>query len=193
MVTAEAEVKVALTNAEYASIPNCLLALGFTLQHAKDLTDYYLSREWSADGGWDYRRLRDTGGETCILTEKRWITDAAGHLVRLEAEEELPRVACTPLITDASPALTLRKHRDSYIGAIDGAPATIVLDALTLVDQVSYYLECEILTSPEQATEARVRIRTWLTDALALGDRPEAPSMLELLLGAAESGTRTIR
>ncbi len=182
--TAEAEIKVAVTAAEVAALPARLTAAGFARRGEEALTDSYLDFTRAATGEYDFRRLRDVGDATCTLTEKRWATAPDGTRVRLEEERPVPRAECVALTRDVPAARVLRKRRVTYTGTVAGAPASVVLDSLTLAGAESWYLECEILTTPAQAGAARTAITAWLTDALGLTPRPEAPSMLELLLQA---------
>jgi adenylate cyclase class IV len=186
--TAEAEIKVAVTADEAAALPARLAAAGFAWRGDTALTDYYLDFTRSPAGEYDFRRLRDTGGEACTLTEKRWADAPDGTRVRLEDEHPVPRAACAALIAGVPPARVLRKRRVTYTGTVADSPATVVLDTLTLAGTDAVYLECEILTTPARAGAARAAITAWLSEALGLAPRAEAPSMLALLLRAQDAG-----
>jgi len=179
--TAEAEIKIRLGVEEFARLPGVLVELGFAPAGEETLTDYYLDYARSPLGGYDFTRLREIDGGKYLITQKHWTRDTEGQAIRLEEERELSPEEAERLLRESTPR-TLRKRRREYRGQIGGHPATIDIDALELSGTEQYFLECEMLVTPELAAQARADITAWMRAHLPVGDFNEAPSMLELLL-----------
>jgi len=179
--TAEAEIKIRLNAGEFARLPGALAELGFAPAGEETLTDYYLDYSRSPHGGYDFTRLREIDGGKFLLTRKNWIRDTAGQAIRLEEERELDTEEAERLLREST-ARTLHKQRREYRGRIGGQLATIDIDALELAGTGQYFLECEMLVSPDRAAQAREDILAWMRSKLPVSDLTEAPSMLELLL-----------
>lgn len=181
---AEAEVKIALTAEESARLPGLLARLSFLPVGEEALTDYYLSYAVSPHGGWDFIRLRQVNAGTYLFTEKRWSHDSQGRAIRLETEYLLPAEEFSDRLAAGTP-LMLQKTRVTFAGRIGTNEAHIVLDRLELHSRQYHFLECEMLTAPDGAADAREEILAWMRRHLALGaELHEAASMLELLLSA---------
>jgi adenylate cyclase class IV len=178
---AEAEVKIALRAEEYDRLPTRLQALGFQPAGNSALVDYYVRYAPSASGGWNFLRLRVQDGATYLLTRKEWVRDAQGHAVRLEEEHPVPAAEAQRLLAETPTALKLEKDRREFIGDIQHESATIVLDHLLLGGQPHYFLECEVMTTPERAQQVRDTLFTWMRATLDVQATTEAMSMLELI------------
>lgn len=181
---AEAEVKVELDAAAVAAVCARLAALGFRPGGTSALTDYYLAFARVPQGGYDFTRLRlEDAAAAGVLTEKRWIETPTGRC-RLEEERPVSAAEAAALRAAAPDAAVLHKTRAAFTGVIAGRPATLALDTLTLRGAVRHFLEVECLVPPEEAAATLATLRVWLTGTLGLPALREAPSMLELLLGA---------
>lgn len=180
---AEVEIKIRISAEEFARLPGTLAALGFVPAGEETLTDHYLDYARSLLGGYDFTRLRVMDGGKYLLTQKHWVRDAGGQAIRLEEERELSAEEANRLLREGTPH-TLHKRRWEYRGLIDDHAATVDIDALELMGTEQYFLECEMLVSPDQAAQARADIIAWMRVHLPVSDFREAPSMLELLLAA---------
>lgn len=179
---AEVEIKIELTEGEYTTLPAVLSHLSFTPSGTEALHDYYLHYARAPQGGYNFLRLRAVDDTGYFRTEKRWSSDTEGHPLRLEDETALTAEAFNAMLAAAHDALSLQKFRTNFHGTSDGRPATISLDRLQFPRQTRYFLECEVMTPPEEAHAAREAIHTWMQAHLPVADLHEAPSMLELLL-----------
>ncbi len=178
---AEAEVKIALSADEYQRLPERVLTLGFQSRGSSALIDYYLHYTHSESGGWDFLRLRVQDGATYWLTRKEWVRDARGQAVRMEEEHAIPTAQAAHLLSENPNALQLQKSRREFSGEIAGEPASIVLDALQLGEQLHYFIECEVMTSAERAQQVRDSLLYWIHATLDIASTTEAKSMLELI------------
>ena len=184
---AEAEIKVALTEDEFAALPAILRKLAFVPERKARIIDYYIAYAPSSLGGYDFTRLRVVDGHEHLITEKRWIHDAHGQSIRLEEEYELSAAEFRLRLNKAESYLSLDKQRLSFFGRIEGQDAHAVLDHLVLDNRAYYFLECEVITTPALAADTRQDILQWMREHLPLRDIREAPSMLELLKSAQEA------
>lgn len=178
---AEAEVKYALSAEEFRTLPVALERLAFTPGPVSRLTDNYLHYEPSARGGWDYTRLRLIEDKGYRLTRKQWTRDAQGQPVRLEEEHAINAKEAQRLLAEASAPVTLVKTRREFFGALGTHHVTVALDDLLLGDSHRYFLECEVMTAPEQAQAMRAELTAWIHAALPVKAREEAPTMLEIV------------
>jgi hypothetical protein len=178
---AEAEVKVEVSRCEFARFPGVLGALGFVASSTVEITDYYLVSRQSPHGGWDFERLRRERQRGWWLTEKQWAITADKKRVRIEREERLPRVEGIRLAKKIGEDSVLRKTRRGFSGQIEGLRVVVSLDEVQLGGPPRFFLECEARTPPARYSEACTLIWMWLRSKLMLTDRPESPSMLELL------------
>ena len=179
---AEAEVKVEISRSEYARLQRRLAKLGFAPLAPQQITDYYLSRRRSRSGGWDFVRLRHVEGRGWWLTRKTWVGTADGGWVREEREERVLRARGLQMAEAVPERNVLRKTRLNFRGVAEGLRATASLDGVHLGENRRYFLECEVRALAAAYAETRANIRRWQKVSLHLSDRPEAPSMLELLL-----------
>ncbi|MBM3497467.1 MAG: CYTH domain-containing protein [Armatimonadetes bacterium] len=181
---AEAEVKVELASEAFAAIPPRLRALGFEATGEQELIDHYLAFRESPIRGFEFTRVRVIDRQASVLTQKRWVRDAAGHPVRLEEERTLSPTELEALLPPERPVPSLAKRRSNFCGRIDDLPALVSLDCLELEGRTRYFVECEVRTRPEHSRETRERLLAWMRANLPVGDAAEAPTMLELLLRA---------
>lgn len=181
---AEAELKIRLTEAEFTAMPGVLTALSFTPTGEGTLRDDYLDFVPAPTGGWDYTRLRTKNGVKGVVTEKRWVTNAQGQPVRLETERPAGLEEMAALLAAAGTVRTLFKRRWTFAGIVAKRQAEVVLDALERNGGVEYFLECEILVTPDEFVHARGLIALWMRKHLPVQDLSLAPSMLEMLLSS---------
>ncbi|HEY3378011.1 MAG TPA: CYTH domain-containing protein [Armatimonadota bacterium] len=180
---AEAEIKLALTAAEHAQLPARLEALAFRFDGEETLTDYYLEYARSPYGGsWDFTRLRRRDGARYLLTKKRWASGTGAQPVRLEDETAVDADTAGKMLDAATAPPTLTKRRQTYKGRIADRDASIALDQLQLGDATRYFLECEVMTSAEDAAAVRETLKAWVRAQLCIAATEEAPSMLDQLL-----------
>ncbi|MHB9132963.1 MAG: CYTH domain-containing protein [Armatimonadota bacterium] len=178
---AEAEVKIELDASEYQRLPEVLARLAFTEERGEVLTDYYLEYAPSPVKGYDFTRLRVVNDAEYMLTVKRWVHDEGGHGVRLEDEHPVTAAEAHTLRSKHLNALALHKTRREFRGQVDHLSATVALDHLTLGEYSRYFLECEVMTTRDQAQGVHEKIVAWMRASLPVHDLTEAPSMLEIL------------
>lgn len=179
---AEAEVKLEINKVEFLTIQKRLQAIGYVSNDEEILRDYFLEYKVSPHGGWDLRRLRKINNETYFLTQKKWVLDKAGIKVRSENENELEKEAANKLLQEYKSSPFVDKRRLTFINEADeNSPYTVALDALEINEHHYYFVECELLTTLDQASAAREKIFSFLWEALEITEREEAPGILDFV------------
>lgn len=182
----EAEIKVELTDQEVVRVKDSLLAIGFEYVSHDTLQEYYLTKDPSPLGGWDFERLRVVSNHTFLYTVKKWVQDKNGNAVRLEDEKSISQEDFTQL-TNKGYALHYTKEREDFKGTIDGNKMTVSIDTLVLDNQKKYFLECEIIVEQEKSHDAREFLKNWMQSTLKVSTLHEAPSMIDIVSGFSKS------
>lgn len=179
---AEAEVKLEINKDEFLTVQNKLQEIGYISNEKEMLRDYFLEYKVSPHGGWDLRRLRQVNNQTYFLTQKKWVLDNDGVKVRSEEENELEKAAAAELLQEYDSPSFVDKQRLTFINEADeNSPYTVALDALEINNRHYYFVECELLTTLDQASAAREQIFEFLWEKLEIPEREEAPSILDFV------------
>ena len=182
----EAEIKIELTAQEVVQVKNSLLAVGFEFISKDTLKEYYLTKNRSPLGGWDFERLRVIDDHTFLYTVKKWILDKNSNAIRLEDEKAISKEESAQLI-DKGYVLHYTKEREDFKGVTAGNNMTVSIDTLVLDNQKKYFLECEIIIEQEKAHDAREFLKEWMQETLNVNTEHEAPSMIDIVSGFSKS------
>lgn len=176
---AEVEIKIELPAMLYKRISAILLNNGFVFESIEEQIDYYLDFEKNADG-YNFKRLRIINGKKAFITEKRW-QNQDGDKIRVESEFEINNDEKDSLIAGNVQHIA-KKCRVNYTGIYDGYEMHISEDTLFLRKSIKHLLECEILTSIEDAKKAKSIIIKWFSDVLDMNELIISPSILEQIM-----------
>lgn len=179
---AEAEVKLEINKNEFLTIQKKLQEIGYVSNDEELLRDYFLEYEVSPHGGWNLRRLREIDNKTYFLTQKKWVLDKTGVKVRSEVENKLEKAEAVKLLQEYKSSPFVDKRRLTFINEADeNSPYTVALDALEIKEHSYYFVECELLTTLDQASAAREEIFSFLWEELKITKREESPGILDFV------------
>lgn len=182
-VPVEAEVKLAITEKEYKSLPARLLELGFHPAPQATQEDYYIEHEASDLGGMNFSRLRRENG-VYTWNRKHHALDSQGEKVRLEETRDLSEAEFYALLSSApSEPIIIRKDRQNYTGTMETWSTTVSLDTVVMQEVTKYFIEVEVMTDIEHGVAVRRLCKGWAVTVLGVMG-VEAPGYLKQYLNA---------
>lgn len=183
----EVEIKIELESAaEVAKIKNLLLRSGISFTSKNQLQEYYITKQASPYGGWDFERLRQVGDSTYLRTVKKWVTDKDSHVIRLEDEKNISKQEFESIIGNGF-VLHYSKVREDFKGHINAKKCTISIDTLEFKNTNHFYLECEVISPQQEAHATREMIEEWMKSELNITKIKEAPSMIDIVTSIAKN------
>lgn len=180
-MNAEAEVKYEINEDVATNLDKILKTKGFNLISQNFLRDYYLSKNKSELGGWDFTRLRKYDDGKTILTQKEWKSDAKGNKVRIEQEKEISVNEFEKLLAQTPTIELIEKNRKEYRGKVNDCELTIDFDKLSFNDKNYYFVEVERIVDIEDSSKVRAELSEWVKSNIDSSLDEEALSMLDFI------------